>query len=465
MGGIALKIEERSIDWIPSEERHGKASSLFNIWFGGNMHITTLVTGALCVTFGLNLFWSVLAIILGNLIGAVFMALHSAQGPKLGIPQMIQSRAQFGIIGAIVPLIIVIFMYLGFFSSSSLLGAQTLSGVLPINLTLSILIMNIVAFLITLYGHDLIHKIQKILSLLFFIVYLIATFIACRLSLPAGAWNPAHFNLAIFVLCVALVATWQISYAPYVADYSRYLPEDTSTKSTFWYTYAGSASASIWMMTLGAILISAIPDFLAQTGPNVARLFGSLSSLLYVIIILGQLSINSFNLYGAFMSTTTTLEPFYKMRVTPKMRALFIAFIACIGSVIDIIGQGSFVKLFVNFILFVSYFLIPWTAINLLDFYVLRFGKYSVKDMFDMNGQYGKVNWITMVSYLVTVIVEIPFVNTSFYVGPASKALGEADIAWVLGLVIPCLLYYFPMKQQLKTLHNQAGVSTYTIGE
>lgn len=41
------------------------------------------------------------------------MALHSAQGPRLGIPQMIQSRAQFGFCGAILPILLVILMYVG----------------------------------------------------------------------------------------------------------------------------------------------------------------------------------------------------------------------------------------------------------------------------------------------------------------------------------------------------------------
>ena len=128
-----MKIETRSIEYIPANERHGKPRGLFSVWFAANMHITTLVTGALCVTFGLNLFWSVVAIILGNLLGAIFMASHSAQGPKLGIPQMIQSRAQFGVIGAVIPLILVIFMYLGFFASSGLFGAQVLSSALNLN--------------------------------------------------------------------------------------------------------------------------------------------------------------------------------------------------------------------------------------------------------------------------------------------------------------------------------------------
>lgn len=99
----ALKVERRTIEYIPNEERHGKAKDLFPVWFGANMHITTLVTGTIPVAMGLNLFWSVAAIICGTLIGAIFMASHSAQGPQLGIPQMIQSRAQFGVIGRFFP--------------------------------------------------------------------------------------------------------------------------------------------------------------------------------------------------------------------------------------------------------------------------------------------------------------------------------------------------------------------------
>lgn len=444
-----MKIETRSIEWVPKEERHGKASDLFSTWFSANMHITTLVTGALCVVFGLNLFWSVVAIVVGNLIGAIFMALHSAQGPILGIPQMIQSRAQFGIIGAIVPLIIVIFMYLGFFSTTSLLGSQTINGALSIPITPAILIMNILVFIITLYGHDLIQKMQKILSWIFLAVYIFVTFLVCTIQVPAGSWSSNGFNLATFLLAVSVVATWQIAYAPYVADYSRYLPEDSSEKATFWYTYAGSVIATVWMMVLGVILVTALPKFLDATGPNLAKLFGGFAILLYIIIILGQLSINSFNLYGAFMSTTTTIEPFLKIKVTPRVRGLFIGSIVCIATIIEILGQGSFISLFKNFILFICYFLIPWTAINLIDFYLLRHGKYSVEDMFDLDGKYGKVNWITMVSYIIAVLVEIPFINTTLYVGPICKALGGADISWILGLIIPCFLYYFPMKRKL----------------
>src|SRR4051794_28057763 len=121
-------VEERSIEFVPPEERHGSVRSLFTVWFGANMQVTTAVTGALGVILGLPLPWAIAALAAGNLAGAVFMALHSAQGPKLGIPQMIQSRAQFGFYGAILPLLLVVLMYVGFFAASAVLGGSALAA-------------------------------------------------------------------------------------------------------------------------------------------------------------------------------------------------------------------------------------------------------------------------------------------------------------------------------------------------
>lgn len=44
--------ERRSIDYIPESERHGHPFSQFTLWFGGNLQITAIVTGALAVVLG-----------------------------------------------------------------------------------------------------------------------------------------------------------------------------------------------------------------------------------------------------------------------------------------------------------------------------------------------------------------------------------------------------------------------------
>ncbi|XYJ24022.1 purine-cytosine permease family protein [Bacillus velezensis] len=187
-----MKVERRTIEHIPHDERHGKAKDLFPVWFGANMHITTLVTGTLPVTMGLDLFWSIAAIIIGTFIGAIFMASHSAQGPQLGIPQMIQSRAQFGVIGAILPLFLVMFIYLGFFASSTILAARYTEQLCPDSGFMVYYRLKRHLFLLTIYGHDLIHKMQKILSWTSFAVFLLQQFLFfnCRFLQEAGC--PAH---------------------------------------------------------------------------------------------------------------------------------------------------------------------------------------------------------------------------------------------------------------------------------
>ncbi len=88
-------------------------------------------------------------------------------------------------------------------------------------------------FLLTIYGHDLIHKMQKILSWTSFAVFLSATILIFQLPIPSGSWVPGSLDLPVFLVAVSAVATWRLAYAPYVADYSRYLPVKTPASHTF----------------------------------------------------------------------------------------------------------------------------------------------------------------------------------------------------------------------------------------
>src|SRR5277367_3506765 len=104
-GSTPAAIEIRSIDYVPEEERHGGLASQFTLWLAANLQITAVITGALAVIFGGCVFWSLVALLSGQLIGAAVMALHAAQGPQLGLPQMISCRVQFGVYGAMIPMV------------------------------------------------------------------------------------------------------------------------------------------------------------------------------------------------------------------------------------------------------------------------------------------------------------------------------------------------------------------------
>src|SRR5437870_2704231 len=119
-------LEIRSIDYVPLNERHGKLWHLGPLWFMSNAQIATLAVGLISITEGGNLIWSLIAIVAGTLLGTFFMAFHSAQGPQLGLPQMIQSRPQFGYSGALLVWGVAMIAYAGYNAFNQVLAAQAL---------------------------------------------------------------------------------------------------------------------------------------------------------------------------------------------------------------------------------------------------------------------------------------------------------------------------------------------------
>ncbi|MDN5654990.1 MAG: cytosine permease, partial [Kocuria sp.] len=166
-------MELRSIDWIPPRERHGSPVSLFFLWFAANSSITALVTGGLFVLLGNSALWSIPAIVIGNLIGGFITALHSAQGPQLGVPQMIQSRAQFGYYGAILPLVLALIIYIGFYATGLVLGGQALATLLHISVKAGAVIFALFSTVLAIAGYKWIHKFSHAASVLSGVVFVI----------------------------------------------------------------------------------------------------------------------------------------------------------------------------------------------------------------------------------------------------------------------------------------------------
>ncbi len=80
-----------------------------------------------------------------------------------------------------------------------------------------------------------------------------------------------------------------------------------------------------------------------------------------------------------------------------------------------------------DFILLLLYVLVPWTAINLVDYYLLRHGEYDVASFFRQDGGiYGRVNAAAVTCYAVGILVQLPFIASPLYVGPVARAIGES---------------------------------------
>ncbi|MFE2431635.1 purine-cytosine permease family protein [Streptomyces sp. NPDC059373] len=440
-------LEIRSIDYVPLDERHGKLWHLGPLWFMSNAQIATLAVGLISITEGGNLIWSLLAIACGTLLGTFFMAFHSAQGPQLGLPQMIQSRPQFGYVGALLVWLFAYVQYAGFNVFNTILAGEALHTTLHGGVKVWVAVVTLAAFVIALVGYDVIHRAERILTYTFLVVFGIFTVgLLLTLHYPAGSFDLGAFKATPFLAQFGVVAGYQISWAIYVSDYSRYLPPDVTVRKTFYWTYFGSALGGIWLMMLGALLAaSAGKDFDTIGSINAAgdKVFSGFGAIVLLFAALGLLSVTALNMYGGSLTLISAIDSFKKVRPTLGVRLVTIGLTAALSLVGALLATSHFLENFNNFLLLVLYLFIPWTSVNLMDYYVVRRGHYAIAEIFNPRGIYGRWGWHGIISYLVGFAVMVPFFAVgTLYVGPAAKALGGADISLFIGLPVAALLYW-----------------------
>ncbi|WP_420309879.1 purine-cytosine permease family protein [Streptomyces sp. YS-B37] len=441
-------LEIRSIDYVPLNERHGKLWHLGPLWFMSNAQIATLAVGLISITEGGNLIWSLIAIVAGTLLGTFFMAFHSAQGPQLGLPQMIQSRPQFGYVGALLVWLFAYVQYAGFNVFNTILAGEALHTTVHGNTKMWVAVVTVVGFVIALVGYDIIHKAEQFLTYSFLVVFGIFTVgVLATLHYPAGSFDLGGFSWTPFLAQFGVVAGYQISWAIYVSDYSRYLPPDVTVRKTFYWTYFGSALGGVWLMTLGALLAAwAGKDFDTIRSIDAAgdKVFSGFGAIVLLFATLGLVSVTALNMYGGSLTLISAIDSFRKVRPTVSVRALTIGLTAALSLVGAMAATANFLTNFNNFLLLVLYLFIPWTAVNLMDYYVVRRGHYAIAEIFNPRGIYGRWGWHGIISYLVGFGAMVPFFSVgTLYVGPIAHAMDGADLSLFVGLPVAGLLYWW----------------------
>ncbi|MBV8124253.1 MAG: cytosine permease [Paucibacter sp.] len=452
-------IEVRSIDYIPDAERHGSLFSQFTLWLSANLQITAIVTGALAVVLGGDVLWSLVGLAVGQLLGGAVMALHGAQGPQLGLPQMISSRVQFGVYGAMIPIVLVCLMYVGFSASGSVLAGQALAQLLQVDDGVGIVAFAAVIVLLTIFGYRLIHWVGRVASVVGVLAfaYLFAQLFAYH-DIAALLMN-RRFTPASFLLAMSLSASWQIAFGPYVADYSRYLPRSMSSVRTFFAVGAGSVIGAQAAMSFGVFAAAlAGSQFSHHEVSYVVGLgaSGTVAALLYFSIALGKVTVTTLNAYGSFMSMATIVSGFRGQRtISTRHRLAYILGMVGLSTWLALAGRHAFLKEFTTFILFLLAFFTPWSAINLVDFYCFTKSRYDVPTLSNPGGRYGRWNGMAIAVYLTGILVQLPFISTSLYTGPLVERLGGADISWILGLLVPAALYYAGARSSSRSIPDR----------
>jgi NCS1 nucleoside transporter family len=441
-------IERRSIDYVPLAERHGKVWHLWPVWFSGDANLATLAVGVLGITLGGNLLWTVVAVVAGCAFGTLFMAFHSTQGPQLGLPQMIQSRPQFGYSGALLVWAVALVAYIGFNAFNQVLAVQALHQLWPSIATaspLAIIVFATAALGLAAIGYDTIHLAQRGIAYLMIAILSVFSIGACwLLRFPAAQWDAGGFRAVPFIAQLFAAASYQLSWSIYVSDYSRYLPRDVSVRSSFWWTYLGAFIGGTWMMLVGTIAAASNPtlDVAAAMQRAADSIMPGLGAILLLGALLGLVTISALNFYGASLTLLSVADTFgaASTGVGRRMASLLVAAVA--ATAIALRSSSDFATRFGDLLALLLYLFTPWTAINLVDFYLVRRAHYSIREIFNSDGMYGRWNWRGLTAYGMGFAVMIPFFSTGMYTGPIARALGGADLAMLVGLPVAATAYY-----------------------
>ena len=436
-------VETRSIDYVPLAERHGKVWHLWPIWFMGDAHLATLATGAVGIAGGLDFFWTAMAIIGGGMLGTFFMAFHSSQGPELGLPQMIQSRPQFGYLGALLVWIVALVTYVGFNALNQALAIDTARQFTALSAPFVVVIFAGVAALIAFAGYDVIHRAQSWLAYL--LLAMLAIFTACGLAQAnmAALLVPHHFAINPFLVQFFAAAAYQLAWSIYVSDYSRYLPRTVGVRETFLWTFGGAFVGGAWMMLIGAYAAALfgtenIVGALRQSGD---AMFPGFGMVMLITSALGLVTITSLNFYGASLTLLSIVDSVTQIELGKRARLLSLVAVAIVTMSLSLVLGGNAVAQFEQLLAILLYLFTPWTAINLVDFFFVRRGRYSIRAMFDPDGLYGRWNWRGLAAYAAGFAAMIPFFKTHLYTGPVALALGGADISMLIGLPVSAAVY------------------------
>ncbi|HUO78842.1 MAG TPA: cytosine permease [Steroidobacteraceae bacterium] len=434
-----MAIEHKSIDYVAEHERHGRVIDQGPFWFLGNFHFFTIAIGFVGPSMGLGFGWTALAATLGILFGTVFVAFHASQGAELGLPQMIQSRAQFGFRGVVLVLFGTLFTFIGFNVADSVLAASGLKGILGWNEQVVTLAAALGACVLAIYGHDWLHRVFRWCFWACLPLYTILTLAIMLGRVPAPHPAATHFGWVAFVAQFAASASYNITYAPSVSDYSRYLPRDTRPLAIISAVFVGASSAAIWMIALGAWLatrLGAADGLVAlnDAGNSLLPGFGIVLSLASVTALFVTMGLNA---YSGMLTIVTALSSLFELRPSLALRngsivALTVAWVAITFAI-----TANAIALLFATLNIMLYLLVPWTSVNLVDYFFVRRGRYAITHLLMPHGIYGAWGARGLIAYVVGFVATLPFfVLPEVWTGPAAQAIGGVDVGWLVGLAV-----------------------------
>jgi NCS1 family nucleobase:cation symporter-1 len=439
-GGKIVAVEPGGNERVPDAERHGRPRQLFWTWASPNLEFATIFLGVLAVSaFGLTFWQAVAAILLGNGLAGLAHGALSARGPEGGVPQMVLGRLAFGYRGNIVPsALMTITAGFGWFAVNSVSASFALSSLTGWSAAGWLVVVVVVQVVVAFFGHNLIHAFERIAFPVLAVVFLIGSVIVLLASDPSAVPDGGGTGgVGGFLLTLGAVFGYSAGWSPYAADYTRYLPVDSSRLRVALAAGLGLFVSTTVLMIVGAASVSASAAAgISSDNPTTAYvgvLPGWLAALTLISIALGAVAANILNIYSgamAFLSLGIAI-PLH------RARAVVAAAFGLVGFLIALLALRDAAAGYEAFLLVVVYWIGPWLGVVLTDQYLRR--RVPLELLYDR----GYRNSAGLVALLVGIVVSVGlFANQQLFTGLVPRVLpGVGDVAFLVGIAIAAGLY------------------------
>jgi NCS1 family nucleobase:cation symporter-1 len=445
-GPEAFRVEQRGIDYVPTEERWARPRDLFGMWAGSSVQFEYFVYGAVLMTFGFTFAQAVVLILVGN-VSYLLLGLCSLQGPGAGTTVFTINRASYGPHGS---RLIALFNWLtqvGFetegltlvvLASVALAAKAGFDSGTPAKVAF-IVVAAAVQAVLPFLGHATVMKALKVLVVPFLVVYAILA----ALTLHRARFGHIHHGADWQTFMVGLAFTITLSGLGWVEngnDYSRYLPPDASKRAIVGWVFFGAAVPQVLIMLLGSSVATYVTIDGASPFHSFPGAFSAWFLVPFLVFAIVQIfAISSLDLY----SSGVTLQAL-GLPVRRWMAVLIDTTIAC-GLTAYAVFSVSFSTLLSDFVAAVIAWIAPWMAIFLVDWGLRRWryvpGELQRTDPGGLYWHTGGVHWPAIVAQAFGTLASVLAFSQTFYVGPIASASGGADFSVFTGVVVGGLAY------------------------
>lgn len=430
-GAGDLTVETHGIAPLAADQRYGHPARLFTVWFAPQVNMTGVFTGTLAITLGLGFWLGLLAMVIGTVLGSAVVAYLSTWGPRTGAGQLPNARMAFGGL-VVVPGILQWGSSIAWDALVGLFGGEALAALLGIPFWSAVLIVLAVQGAVGFFGYELIHRLQAVLTVILFLTFAVFT-----VKLVSGhdivvAPSVGGADLAgAFVFEVTIALSLAISWASYAADFSRYLPTDSSRWQVFGYSFAGIVLAYVFVQGIGIAAASVIGEHTAD-GVHAVMGGGLLGGVALLVIALAAIGSGVMNDYSGSLALQTI-----GVRVRRPVSAIIVTALA-FGLILWLHAADTATR-FTDVLLLVSYWIPAFVAVIVVDWMLRTRGRTSIDPSAEPTARRDAV--AALFAFLLAYVVAMPFMNTTLIQGAVATAWHGADIAYFVNFLAALLIY------------------------